>query len=507
MAEKSTSKDATKKETAATPPVKYEVPKGASSTMKWKSALGKTSTVQVQAEWIVLRKAEKPIAEMFHTYYKVTDSKSTKRPVTFVFNGGPGAASAYLHIGGLGPQKVFFEADGNLPPPPIQIHNNPESWLSFTDLVFIDPIGTGFSRVIESAKEDTKENKTNGKPIVEEKEFYQLNRDLDSLCEFIERFLSKHKLWDHQVMIAGESYGGYRVAKLARRLQESYGVGLHAAIAISPALEWSLLNSHDYDTLSFVDAFCTMALAATFHGKSKVLRKGTPVAKAKEEIEAFATGAYATSLVAGHHRNVPSHLKTWKKAADYLGLDADLVIKSEGRIRFWRFARELLKDQSKIIGFYDASIVAIDPYPDREMHQAPDPTLTGIERIFASGINHLLRTLIGVQTDRRYDLISEDVNKSWKRDEQQHVFDSNVGATDDLRYAMSMNPHMKVLITHGLYDMVTPYMAADRLSSQMRLLPEQEKKLFVKHFSGGHMFYTWEKSRQQFTAWVQDLCK
>lgn len=493
-------------EKPATPVQKYEPPVGKIQNLNWKDSKGKTHKIIAQAEWMTLRKHEKPVAEMFHTYYKL-DSKSQKnRPLTFVFNGGPGAASAYLHIGGLGPQRVYFEPDGNLPPPPIQMKNNAESWMGFTDLVFIDPIGTGFSRIIESAKEDTKENKVDGKPIVEEKEFFQLNRDLDSLGEFIEKFLSRHKLWDRKIMIAGESYGGYRVAKLARRLQEGFGVGLHAAIAISPALEWSLLNPHDYDTLSFVDGFCTMALAAAFHGKSRVFKKGTSLALAKSQIEEFATNDFAISLVSGSHHS-EKNLNIWKQAADYLGLDPELLVRSQGRVRFWRFAREIFKAESKIIGFYDASIVAVDPYPDRELHQAPDPTLVSIERIFASGINHLLRSVIGVSTERRYELLSTQVNMAWRRDEQQHIFDTNVGATDDLRFAMSMNPHMKVLITHGLYDMVTPYMSSDRLASQMRLLPEQEKMLHIKHFGGGHMFYTWEKSRVEFTRWVEKICQ
>jgi len=172
----------------------YKAPQGATLDLTWTATDKSAHDVEVSAEWIVLRKHEKPAADIFHTHYRLQNS-AEKRPVTFVFNGGPGAASAYLHIGGLGPQRVFFKADGNLPPPPAQMLNNPESWIGFTDLVFIDPVGTGFSRVIENETKAGEKDKPDPRKTVDEKEYFGLNRDLESLSEFIERFLSKHKLW------------------------------------------------------------------------------------------------------------------------------------------------------------------------------------------------------------------------------------------------------------------------------------------------------------------------
>ena len=195
-------------------------------------------------------------------------------------------------------QRVCFEPDGNLPPPPAKLVNNPESWIEFTDLVFVDPVGTGLSRVIEQDKTDTE--KPDPAKTVDEKEFYAIKRDLESLGEFIERFLSKHKLWHLPVYIAGESYGGFRTAKLARRLQENHGIGLTAAIAISPALEFSLLNENDYDVLRYMDTFCSMALAAAFHGRSRVFKKGEARRKhAQKKLRNFATGELAPTLVGG----------------------------------------------------------------------------------------------------------------------------------------------------------------------------------------------------------------
>ena len=172
---------------------------------------------------------------------------------------------------------------------------------------------------------------------------------------------------------------------------------------------------------------------------------------------------------------------------------------------FWRFARELLRSEQKVVGFYDATITGVDPFPDRDNHEAPDPTLAGIERVFASGINHVLRSEIGIESERRYELLSLAVNRDWKRDEPAHGLSPVAGATDDLRYAMSMNPDMKVLIAHGCYDMVTPYFTSERLVRQLRLLPQQREQLSIRHFGGGHMFYTWDDSRRAFRDWVREF--
>jgi carboxypeptidase C (cathepsin A) len=421
-------KDKSDKEKSDKDKKDHQPPKGATHKVAWASDTGHAAEIEVIAEWILLRKEieviaewillrkkERPAAEIFYTYYRMAGASGEiwrRRPVSFIFNGGPGASSAYLHVGGLSPRRVLFKTDGNLEPPPVRIVNNPESWIAFSDLVFVDPVGTGFSRIVEPDKKPDDKEKPDPAKTVEEKEFYALNRDLESLGEFIERFLSKYKLWDAPVAIIGESYGGFRTAKLARRLQETHGVGLSTAIAISPALEWSLLNENDYDVLRSMDCFCTMALAATITG--------------------------------------------------------------------------------------------VDPFPDREYHAAPDPTFSGIDRIFTSAINHVLRAEIGVESERRYELISMAVNSAWKTD-SQHAFEGPAGATDDLRYAMSMNPDMKVLIAHGYYDMVTPYFSSERLVEQMKLLPQQRDKLFIRHFGGGHMFYTWEESRRAFRDWALAL--
>ena len=164
------------------------------------------------------------------------------------------------------------------------------------------------------------------------------------------------------------------------------------------------------------------------------------------------------------------------------------------------FSRELLRDERKVLGLYDATITASDPFPDRESYAGPDPTLSGIGAVYTTAINRQLRSAIGVDTDREYTLLSFEVNAAWKDDAPAHFFVPPVGATDDFRYGMALNPHMKAFITHGRFDLVTPYYASDRLRNLMRLDPATADRVTVRHFGGGHMFYAWEESRREFAA-------
>jgi hypothetical protein len=227
----------------------HEPPAGAETTATWTGGDAPIDYT-ASAKWLVLRKKEKPAAEIFSVSY-VAGGGDEDRPVTFVFNGGPGASSAFLHMGAVGPQRVDFPADGSLPEMPPRLVQNEASWLAFSDLVFVDPIGTGFSRVIEDEKpDDAKDKKDDSR---DPKEYFGYKRDLESLCEFMGRWLSDHGRWGSAVFIAGESYGGYRVGRLVRMLQESAGIGLNGAILISPALEIALLSPTDYDVLGWVD--------------------------------------------------------------------------------------------------------------------------------------------------------------------------------------------------------------------------------------------------------------
>jgi carboxypeptidase C (cathepsin A) len=477
----------------------HEPPHGAASTGTW-NGIAYTAT----AKWLVLRKKEKPSAEIFSVSY-VADGADLDRPVTFVFNGGPGASSAYLHVGAVGPKRVEFPADGTLPSMPPRLVQNDDSWLRFTDLVFVDPVGTGFSRIIEKDDGDEKKKRDEEKKGDEPdpKEYFGYKRDLESLSEFIGRWLSGNGRWGSPLFIAGESYGGYRVGRLVRILQETAGIGLNGAILISPALEISTLASGDYDVLAWVDVLPTMAAAAAHHGRSRAFERGTPVEDVQREAEEFATSDYTAFLTRGAAMSAEERERVLERLSDLIGLPVDFVARAEGRIPINVFARELLRDERKVLGLYDATITVTDPFPDRDSFSGPDPTLAGIAPAYTVAINRQLRSEIGVESDREYMLLNYEVNQDWKDDDKRHFFVPPEGATDDFRYGMSLNPHLKAFITHGRFDLVTPYYASDRLRNLMRLDPAMADRLTVRHFGGGHMFYAWKESRRAFAAAIE----
>jgi carboxypeptidase C (cathepsin A) len=487
----------------------YKAPAGAETTAVWQ-AQGASIEYTARAGWIVLRKKEKPAAEIFSVSY-IADQDGD-RPVTFVFNGGPGASSAYLHMGAVGPSRVAFPADGTLPRMPPRLVPNEESWLAFTDLVFVDPVSTGFSRVIEDYSRDAADSKETQAGNDRKKqrdgedgdddEYFGYKRDLESLCEFMGRWLSRQGRWGSAVFIAGESYGGYRVGRLVRMLQETAGVGLSGAILISPALEFGSLSTTDYDVLGWVDRLPTMAIAAVHHERSRAFAPGTPTADVLGEAERFATGDYASLLTRGASMLAPERDRIIGRLADLIGLPIDMVARAEGRITIGTFTRELLRDERKVLGWYDTTITSTDPFPDRESFAGPDPTLAGINPAYTTAINRQLRSEIGLETDREYTVLSYEVLEMWRDDAPEHFFAPPIGATDDLRYGMALNPHMKAFITHGRYDLVTPYYGSERLRNLMRLDPEMASRLTVRYFDGGHMFYAWEASRREFSSAV-----
>jgi carboxypeptidase C (cathepsin A) len=308
-----------------------------------------------------------------------------------------------LHVGAVGPQRVDFPADGTLPPMPPRLVQNDESWLAFTDLVFVDPVGTGFSRIIEKdeKKNDGDRKKDDDKKGDEPdpKEYFGYKRDLESLSEFIGRWLSSHGRWGSPVFIAGESYGGYRVGRLVRILQETAGVGLNGAILISPALEISTLAGGDYDVVSWVDLLPTMAGAAAHHGRSRAFDRGTPLEDVQREAEAFATSDYTALLTRGAAMAAEERNDVLTRLADLIGLPVDMVTRAEG-----------------------ATITVTDLFPDRESFSGPDPKLSGIGPAYTTAINRQLRSEIGVETDREYTLLSYEVNQEWKDDDKRHFF-------------------------------------------------------------------------------------
>lgn len=474
----------------------YVPPKGAKCLAQL-TAGGKTIGYEAEADWIVLRKDEKPTAEMFYTRYFAVDEDgkaNPDRPVTFIFNGGPGSSSVFLHLGAIGPRRVCFGPRGQALPPPHRLSDNQESWLAFTDLVFIDPIGTGLSSMIPDDKKDEKKEADAKKDV----EYWQLKRDLESIGEFGRKFLGRFKRWESPIYLAGESYGGFRVAKLAHMLQEDYGIGLCGAIIISPALEFTLLDGSDYDTMMWLDSFPTMAAAAFWHKKSRKAAKGDDHLSYARRAGEFAVKELLPVLASGDLYGADKKNRVLDAAADWIGIPRQTMRAKNGRVTIDWFVKNLLREQGVFLGLYDASATVQDPFPDRDEWGGPDPTLHVSERVFTAGINAQLGQGIGLETERDYTLSSDEANRSWKIDTRRHALETQVGATDDLRYGMSVNPHMKVYLTHGCFDLVTPFFTAERIANLMKLDDSRKAMLTVKHYNGGHMFYTWEESRKAF---------
>ncbi|HYH49052.1 MAG TPA: peptidase S10, partial [Acidimicrobiia bacterium] len=433
-------------ETAPSAKPDHEPPPGREVPGSWSGPAGPVEYT-AYANWLVLRRKEKPAAEMFSVSYLAAIG-DPDRPVTFLFNGGPGASSAFLHVGAVGPRRVAFPADGSPPAMPPRLVDNEESWLGFSDLVFVDPVGTGFSRIVEEKqKKEGDGDKSDGSKAGDPKEFFGQKRDLESLCEFTGRWLSKHDRWGSPIFVAGESYGGYRVGRLVRMLQEDTGIGLNGAVLISPALEIAGLFGNDYDIGGWLDRVPTMAAAAFHHGRYR--GGATDLAAVLAEAEDFASGDYARFLARGAAMPEAERGGILTHLAAVTGLSEEIVLRSEGRVPIDTFARELLRDERRIVGLYDSTITAGDPFPDRPSGSGPDPTLSGITPAYTMAVNRLLRSELGVETDREYTLLSNEVNVAWKNDADHHAFDATIpGATDDFRYGMALNPHLRAFITH-----------------------------------------------------------
>ncbi len=495
-------------EEQAKPKPDYEPPAGAETTGQWTGG-AKPLDYTATAKWLVIRKKEKPSAEIFSVSY-VAEGGDHTRPVAFVFNGGPGASSAFLHMGAVGPQRVDFPADGTLPGLPPKLVQNESSWLAFADLVFVDPVGTGFSRIIEPDKQGGGEKKPEQQGEGEKQdpdEYFGQNRDLESLCEFMSRWLSENDRWSSPVFIAGESYGGYRVGRLVRMLQEQTGIGLNGAILISPALELDRSRpgrlQRDHLGRPAADDGGRRRVPRTLArlpGRD-VPRRGARRSGGVRERRVRDLPdprRPARGVRAGAHRSGGSRTSSASRSS------SSCVPRAASTRSSSRASCSATSGRS--VGFYDVTITGTDPFPDRlEPGATPDPTLAGIAPAYTAAVNHQLRSEIGVQTDREYRLLSLEVNQAWKEDTKRHFFAPPEGATDSFRYGMSLNPHMKAFLTHGRYDMATPYYASDRLRNLMRLDPDTTGRLTVRHFEGGHMFYAWEDSRHAFTAAIAEF--
>lgn len=494
----------------------YAPPRGTERTIPLAGGTRKR-TLRATADWILIREHGVPTAEIFFTAYQLEQPRSARsspRPVMFLFNGGPGAASAFLHLGTAGPLRVAFHPDGRSLPPPVKLVHNREHWLDFADLVFIDPVGTGFSRTVHEARleqqgldvdEDKREKRTKDLPGVT-KTFFKVKRDIDVLCDCVSSWLSRFNRWESPVYIAGESYGGFRVGKLMRALPER-GIGVSGAVMVSPAIDFLSLNGSDYDAALWFTSVPSMALAARIHGKIRGRFASMKPAQLATTAESFALDELVPVLLHGDRVPPARRDRTLNTLADLVGLKPDLVHRSGGRIKVQHFVRELLRDEGRVCGYYDAAVTGPNVFPDREGDANPDPTLSGIMSAFTAGANALLRGTLGISTSREYVLVNDQAWLAWTDDRAEGYWERQLECADDMRYGHAMSPDLRLLIAHGRYDLVTTYFASAQSVATLRLPPELRSHIDLAVYDGGHMFYTWDSSRKQIQSDVQRLVR
>jgi carboxypeptidase C (cathepsin A) len=438
---------------------------------------------------------ENPIGEVFYTAYTLEEEERKQRPLMFVFNGGPGAASAYLHLGALGPKRVVFNDDGTISLP-VRLQYNPYSWLNFTDLVFVDPIGTGYSRTIKEKKNsdcqksDAIEDTTHKKS----EKTWGVTEDAETLASFIRLYLTMNDRWLSPIYLSGESYGGFRVARLARVLQADFGVASTGLIMISPALDFGVLWGGDHNLLPWVALLPSYAATAQYHRNGDLNQKYEDDPRSNlNSVENFALSDFLTGLAgAGTDR------KAWHmKLGNLTGLDIKTIELWSGRIPPTRFVKALLTDHNRLISLYDGSIASIDPDPTASVLRGGDPYLEMLGAPITAAFNSYVRKELGFKTDTPYLLLNEEVFKSWNWHSGIHGQQGYAKAISHLKQTISLNPGLRVLIMHGVYDLVTPYFGSVIAVEQMRLDSQVRNNIAIKVYGGGHMPYLRKGSRRQ----------
>jgi carboxypeptidase C (cathepsin A) len=411
-------------------------------------------------------------ADVFYVAY-TREPPNAKRPVTFVFNGGPGAAAAYLHLGGIGPRAIEVNSKGEVQGPPPALADNPDTWLDMTDLVFVDPVGTGYSRAIEGKSED---------------KFWGVEQDTDALTDFVRLYLIKSTRMLSPVFLMGESYGGFRAAALARALQKSGANSPSGIVLISPVLEFSLLYGEDYDPLSW--ALGLPSLAAV-NLESQGITKRAALASALKEAESYALSNYLVALAFGAEAGGKAASGT---VARLTGLPLDVVERRQARIPPSVFIKEFDRTHSQVLSRYDGSVSGPDPNPTSSWADVPDPVLDATIPLWTAAFVQYAESELGYKTDATYRLLNRDARSKWDFGTSP-THQGYAGVIDEIQEARSANPSMQVLIATGYTDLITPYLASSFLVGQLPSLP-RAAPIQVETYAGGHMLYLRPESRQ-----------
>ena len=400
------------------------------------------------------------------------------RPVTFAVNGGPGAASVFLNFGAIGPKHLQAGNEGDSPSDPTLLKDNPGTWLDFTDLVFIDPVGTGFSRA--TVPEDQAK-----------KLFYSTGSDIEYISRVIYDWLVKNDRLASRKYLVGESYGGFRGPRITYYLQSQLGVAMNGVVLVSPYLNPTINNNGD---LSPIPWMMTLPSITAAHLERE--KKLTPEAMA--DVIAYTQGEYATTLLKGRADDDATR-RMIARVTEMTGLDPAFVKFSGGRLDTEAYLREVHREEGKLGSIYDSNVTSFDPFPFAPEQRANDPILASIIAPLTTAMVDFVTRTVGWKVDERYNALSYDVNKMWDRGD-----DLRQGSVPQLRQAVAADPKLRVLIVHGWNDLSCPFMGSILTANQIPVMGDVTR-VAVREYPGGHMFYTRESSRMELRKEVMEM--
>jgi carboxypeptidase C (cathepsin A) len=410
---------------------------------------------------------EKPKAQVFFTAYTldgVTDKSS--RPITFSFNGGPGSSSVWLHLGLLGPRRVEMGDAGSLLPPPYHLVDNEYSLLDITDLVFIDPVSTGYSRPVEGQKA---------------KEFHGFKKDIESVGDFIRLYATRYRRWTSPKFLAGESYGTTRAAGLSGYLQERHGLYLNGIILVSAILDFGTADFFPGHDLPYILFLPTYAATAWYHGK---INRRKPLASLLKEVEKFALGEYTLALLKGTALTREERSQIIAKLSGFTSLSEDYIDRTDLRINIFRFCKELLREEHRTVGRLDSRFTGIDRDSAGEFPEE-DPSMSAIMGPYTATLYDYLRGELIYESDLPYEILTPKVSP-WSYAEFENRF---VNVAETLRKAISNHQALKVHIANGYFDLATPYLATRYTFDHMGLEKGLRDNISMSYYEAGHMMY------------------
>jgi carboxypeptidase C (cathepsin A) len=401
------------------------------------------------------------------------------RPVTFALNGGPGASSVYLNFGAIGPKHLNVGNEGASPSDPATLTDNPGTWLDFTDLVFLDPIGTGFSRSLVPEAEA-------------KKQFYSTEADIEYLSRVIYDWLINNGRMGSRKYLVGESYGGFRGPRITYYLQSELGVAMNGVTLVSPYLNPTIEDNGDLSPIPWMVTLPSIT-AANLERQHKL----TP--DAMKQVIDYTLGEYATTLIRGN--TDPAATKAMiAHVTEMTGLDPEFVKRSGGRLETGAYLREVFREQGKIGSIYDSNVTSYDPFPYSSRRRSNDPILATIIAPTTTAMVDFVTRTVGWKIDARYNALSYEVGEQWVGGDEERA-----GSVDQLRSAVAADPKLRVLIVHGWNDLSCPFMGSVLTVNQMPMLGGDPTRVAVHEFAGGHMFYTRDDQRTALREDVKEM--